>query len=204
MTELIEKADSGLPGKFADNFYIIPDSIEFDAWVRAGDVLQAIQKNVNWWVGDWLLFGETHFPDRYSQAVFMTGKSDTTLRNCAWVASVFPPEERRNLSFTHHFEVAGMESIEDRNYLLNKAEEEEWSCGMLRRMRYDEIDKMGPVMPEVATSSRSIPPHLQEAVNEFSNALIEYPLPSGTSEALFEVPFDWGHIELRVVRSGIE
>ena len=187
---------SGLTGSFIDNYYSLPDNVEWDDWVKAGAVLQTIHKNINFWIGDWILFGESHFPETYSQAILLTGKSDATLRNCAWVASVFPPEQRRDLSFTHHFEVAGMDNVQDRDHLLDKAEEEEWSSLYLRKMRYDELGQTLPVMPE--PTGLELRSDMQRAVFDICDAASEL---SGMKDQSFRVPFDWGYVEMRVVRN---
>lgn len=187
---------SGLSGSFIDNYYKLPDSVGWDDWVRSGAVLQTIHKNINFWIGDWILFGESHFPETYSQAILLTGKSDATLRNCAWVASIFPPEQRRDLSFTHHFEVAGMDNIQDRDHLLDKAEEEDWSSLYLRKMRYDELGQTLPVMPEPLPVS--VTSELQQAVSDFCDVASQV---SNLKDQLFQVPFDWGYVEMRVVRN---
>jgi len=187
---------SGLTGSFIDNYYSLPDNVEWDDWVKAGAVLQTIHKNINFWIGDWILFGESHFPETYSQAILLTGKSDATLRNCAWVASVFPPEQRRDLSFTHHFEVAGMDNVQDRDHLLDKAEEEEWSSLYLRKMRYDELGQTLPVMPE--PTILTVPMELQQAVSDFCDAASQV---SSMKDQWFQVPFDWGYVEMKVVRN---
>ena len=187
---------SGLSGSFIDNYYSLPDSVGWDDWVRSGAVLQTIHKNINFWIGDWILFGESHFPETYSQAILLTGKSDATLRNCAWVASIFPPEQRRDLSFTHHFEVGGMDNIQDRDHLLDKAEEEDWSSLYLRKMRYDELGQTLPVMPEPLPVS--VTSELQQAVSDFCDVASQV---SNLKDQLFQVPFDWGYVEMRVVRN---
>ena len=187
---------SGLTGSFIDNYYSLPDNVEWDDWVKAGAVLQTIHKNINFWIGDWILFGESHFPETYSQAILLTGKSDATLRNCAWVASVFPPEQRRDLSFTHHFEVAGMDNVQDRDHLLDKAEEEEWSSLYLRKMRYDELGQTLPVMPE--PTILTVPMELQQAVSDFCDAASQV---SSMKDQWFQVPFDWGYVEMKVIRN---
>ena len=187
---------SGLSGSFIDNYYKLPGSVGWDDWVRSGAVLQTIHKNINFWIGDWILFGESHFPETYSQAILLTGKSDATLRNCAWVASIFPPEQRRDLSFTHHFEVAGMDNVQDRDHLLDKAEEEEWSSLYLRKMRYDELGQTLPVMPEPLPVS--VTSELQQAVSDFCDVASQV---SNLKDQLFQVPFDWGYVEMRVVRN---
>tara|TARA_R100000664_G_scaffold12647_2_gene20319 strand:+ start:1881 stop:2480 length:600 start_codon:yes stop_codon:yes gene_type:complete len=187
---------SGLSGSFVESHYLIPEDTSWEEWFKAGVVLQAIHKHINFWIGDWILYGENKFPDTYSQAVFLTGKSDTTLRNCAWVASVFPAVERRDLSWTHHLEVAGMENTADRDHLLDKAEEEEWSAGYLRSMRNEIVGQNLPVLPEPEVTRHTVPYDLQDAVNQFCSVVTEMEIKPQS----FQVPFDWGYIEMKVVK----
>jgi hypothetical protein len=192
---------AGLAGTFIENYYKIPANTQWEEWVKAGNVLQTIHKHINFWIGDWILFGEQYFSDTYSQAIFLTGKSDITLRNCAWIASVFPPEQRRDLSYTHHFEVAGMDNIEDRDYLLDKAEEEEWSAGHLRKMRYDEVGQTLPVLPVPDSTPYTIPYKLQDAVNTFCKELQDVTDMEDIREQSFQVPFEWGYIEMKIMKT---
>ena len=187
---------SGLSGAFIDGHYMIPDETSWDEWVRAGAILQTIHKHINFWIGDWILYGENKFPDTYSQAIFLTGKSDATLRNCAWVASVFPPVDRRDLSWTHHLEVAGMENTADRDHLLDKAEVEELSSGHLRAMRNEIVGQNLPVLPEPESTPYTVPYELQDAVNQFCSVVTEMEI----KDQSFQVPFDWGYIEMKVVK----
>tara|TARA_R110002020_G_scaffold75738_4_gene192482 strand:+ start:7018 stop:7632 length:615 start_codon:yes stop_codon:yes gene_type:complete len=191
---------SGLCGTFLESYYKIPDDTDWEGWLNDGNLLQIVHKNINWWIGDWILYGEQYFPNTYSQAIFLTGKSDTTLRNCAWVSSVYPPDQRRDLSFTHHLEVAGMDNLEDRNHLLDKAEEEEWSAGRLRRMRSAAIGQTVPSLPDPEVTPYTVPYRLQHAVNEFCKELESIPEMGDIKDQSFTIPFNWGHIEMTVVK----
>src|SRR6266568_4414813 len=68
------------------------------------------EKAVQFWIGEWLLYGENHYGKvRYEQAIEETGLDIQTLYNYKWVASKVPISLRRNnLSFHHHKEVAGL------------------------------------------------------------------------------------------------
>jgi hypothetical protein len=97
----------------------IPEGTSLDAWRRLGRQIFVISDSSVWWLGDWLVYGQTQFPDRYKRAIAETSLDYQTLRNYAWVArQVSPVQRREKLSFQHHAEVAG----------LSEAEQEEWLC----------------------------------------------------------------------------
>jgi hypothetical protein len=86
-----------------------------------------------WWLGDWLVYGEQSYGDRYKQAITDTSLSYQTLRNYAWVARAFPMSRRRDtLSFGHHVEVAALPE-QEQDLWLARAEQLNWSCNKLRR-----------------------------------------------------------------------
>ncbi len=74
-----------------------------------------------WWIGDWINYGDAAYGEKYAQALDETGLDVQTLMNAAWVAGRIPAglrEER--LSWTHHREVAALEP-EPRQALLERA-----------------------------------------------------------------------------------
>jgi hypothetical protein len=86
-----------------------------------------------WWIGDWLLFGQSEYGNRYKHAIAATGLDYQTLRNYAWVASRFDPARRRDtLSFGHHAEVAALPEA-DQEAWLRRCVVERWSRNELRR-----------------------------------------------------------------------
>ena len=66
-------------------------------WEAYGPVAAALVKNAMWVLGDWLLYGEHKWPDRYAQAMSLTGLSYTTLTNAVWVARECANTRRRVL-----------------------------------------------------------------------------------------------------------
>ncbi|MGE7388931.1 LmbU family transcriptional regulator [Streptomyces sp. NPDC004126] len=111
----------------------IPRGISMEAWRSLGQQIEAISNSSSWWLGDWLIYGQSEFPNRYKHAIAQTSLDYQTLRNYAWVARSFKPNQRlAELSFQHHAEVAGMEP-EERGRLLKQAAEHGWSRNELRR-----------------------------------------------------------------------
>jgi hypothetical protein len=123
----------------------------FDKWLSIGRDLAITANSAAWWLGDWLIYGETAFTGRYRSAIEQTSLDYKTLRNYAWVARRFAPERRREgLSFGHHAEVAAL-SEPEQNFWLRKAETLGWSRNELRhgvRASLREREETGGERPE--------------------------------------------------------
>ena len=74
-----------------------------------------------WILGDWLVYGENQWPERYPQAESITGLSYSTLTGASWVAKSIPICRRRQtLEWWPHSEVAGLDPPEQ-DKILNGA-----------------------------------------------------------------------------------
>jgi len=81
----------------------LPPDLPYERWERLGKTLKDMEKGVQFWLGDWLLYGESHYPDRYTQATEETGYTHGALRNMAYVARAVPPSSRDDaLTFSHY------------------------------------------------------------------------------------------------------
>jgi hypothetical protein len=106
--------------------------LPYEDWWKLGDYLLGVADSSAWWVGDWLLFGQRVYADRYQLAIQRTGFDYQTLRNYAWVASRFHPSRRQDvLSFSHHAEVAALDEREQNEWLV-RAMANGWSRNKLR------------------------------------------------------------------------
>ena len=109
-----------------------PETLTYAEWVRAGRNVARIASSSAWFIGDWLVCGQSRYEDRYREAIKAVGLDYQTVRNYAWVARRFPVERRREgLSFQHHAEVASL-SPQEQDRLLAAAEEGGWSRNALR------------------------------------------------------------------------
>jgi len=112
---------------------LLRDGVAFDDWSRMGDEIARLSSASAWWLGDWMLFGQRSYRDRYRVAVERTGLDYQTLRNYAWVAgSVAMSRRRDTLSFQHHAEVAALSEPEQELWLA-RAEGLRWTRSELRR-----------------------------------------------------------------------
>ncbi|WP_245667284.1 LmbU family transcriptional regulator [Actinomadura macra] len=111
----------------------MPVGLTFDSWRHIGRNLKMITDSSGWWLGDWLVYGENRFPNRYRVVIEETALDYQTLRNYAWVARKFPAWRRRDtLSLQHHAEIAALPEREQDRW-LERAERGKWSTRRLRR-----------------------------------------------------------------------
>lgn len=111
----------------------IETALTFDTWERAGLKFAQITDSTAWCLGDWLIYGQSEFSDRYKRAIEAANLDYQTLRNYAWVARRFSLARRRvSLSFQHHAEVAALRP-EIQDQFLDLAEAGGWSRNELRR-----------------------------------------------------------------------
>lgn len=91
-----------------------------------------MKRSMSWWIGDLINFGEGLYPDRYSQAMEVTGLKYETLSNYAWVCRHVARSRRRDhLSFSVHDAVAKQEPSQQ-TYWLEQAEQHRWTTAELR------------------------------------------------------------------------
>jgi hypothetical protein len=137
----------------------IPRTVDFDTWEEAGRKIARISVSSTWCLGDWLIYGQDKYADRYRLAIDSARLDYQTLRNYAWVARRFELSRRRNrLSFQHHAEVAALPP-EDQDRWLDLAEGKGWSRNELRKnirtgSRGQEIqDTSGILLPRLYVSA---------------------------------------------------
>ncbi|MEV7192280.1 LmbU family transcriptional regulator [Streptomyces sp. NPDC093510] len=110
----------------------IPEVLAYSKWEHAGQRLSGIATSSSWCLGDWLLYGQRAYTDRYHRAIEAAGLDYQTLRNYAWVARRFEIDRRwEALSFQHHAEVAALPA-EEQDRWLGHATEQGWSRNKLR------------------------------------------------------------------------
>jgi hypothetical protein len=106
--------------------------MEHRDWVAAGRRLGAIGRVSQWWVGDWIHYGNSKWGEKYAEAARITGYDVASLRNMASVATRFDLSLRSDkLTWSHHVLLASLEPDEQR-YWLDRASQERFSVNDLR------------------------------------------------------------------------
>ena len=118
--------------KFNPLELIIEGEHTIEQWLEAGKLLTGMESSLNWWIGDWLVFGEHNYGQKYSQAETITNHRQDYLKACNFVSGKIPSANRvYGLSWSHHREVCPL-SPEDQKVWLTKALEQEWTVSELR------------------------------------------------------------------------
>jgi hypothetical protein len=101
-------------------------------WAAVGRRFGEIGRCSQWWLGDWILYGNQRFGERYTRAVKLTGYDVQSLMNMVYVASRFVVSRRReSLSWSHHAALAAMDVAEQERW-LDRAGTERLSVADLR------------------------------------------------------------------------
>lgn len=123
-----------------------PAELTFEEWTAIGNTLQQVGASLNWWIGDWLNYGERKWGEMYAQAIEVTGWNYETLRTAKWVAGNVNLSIRIDkLSWTHHRYVADLPPDEQADW-LNRALTDGWRSKQLR----DAIKaskQLSPILP---------------------------------------------------------
>jgi len=110
-------------------FRRIPSLDEFESICNT---LGAMDRSIMWWIGDALAYGEITYGETYTQFAELTGKDIETIKKAKKVCERVEIGRRRpSLSFSHHDEVAYLESDQQEFYLA-KAEKEKLTRKELR------------------------------------------------------------------------
>ncbi len=134
--------------------------LPLEQWLDCGRRLGALGRGVAWWLGDWLLYGNMRYGEKYARAARVTGYDPQSLMNMSYVASCFNPSRRREqLSWSHHAELAALEPDQQDRW-LDFAQTQRLSVHSLRL----EVRAWRRSEPERSVAARHAPAHdLREA-----------------------------------------
>ncbi|HEX4304590.1 MAG TPA: hypothetical protein VHZ54_01005 [Solirubrobacterales bacterium] len=117
---------------FGKTAWIPEEKMDHADWIVAGRRLGAIGRCSQWWVGDWIRYGNAKWGEKYVEAARVTGYDVASLRNMAWVAAQFDLSLRSDkLTWSHHVLLAPFEP-EEKRYWLERASAERFSVADLR------------------------------------------------------------------------
>lgn len=127
------------------------ENLDLAEWIRAGQRLGMIGRCSQWWLGDWIRYGNVKFGEKYSRAAKITGYDVQTLMNIVYVVSRFEVSRRReDLSWSHHETVASLQLAEQERW-LDRAIEHKLSVADLRlELRSERAREKALALPEAA------------------------------------------------------
>lgn len=136
---------------FTTTQLIIPKGMPFERWEALGKDLRKAGKGIQFWIGDWIRYGEHEYGQKYAQAIEATGKAEQTLQNYVFVAENVHSSRRRELDvvdFSTHAEVASLPAKEQER-ILAAAEKEELTVKQVRREVSKAKRKLGREKSEI-------------------------------------------------------
>ena len=134
----------------------LSDQLDFDEWCAIGARLGKATSGLSWAIGDWVSHGFWTYGKRDEEGMAATGLAYDTLDSLhRYVAERFENlRRRRNLSWSHHREVAALDKV-DQELWLDRAEREKLAEGPPRGGRRGEAASRSlrlpdPVLAELA------------------------------------------------------
>jgi hypothetical protein len=111
---------------------VIEGTPTIDEWIEYGRKLRRVETSMNWIIGDYLVYGEFKYGEKYAQAL------DESMANSwkvyHWVSKHVPPKRRRaDLSWSHHRLIANLPA-EYQTKVLEKAANEHLAIREVGRM----------------------------------------------------------------------
>jgi len=127
----------------------LPADIAWDSYVALGSFLGELKSRGNFYLGDWLIFGEGTFGERFAQAGEATGLSEQTLLRVMTICRNVPPSRRHpQLSWSVHACVASLGAREQKMW-LKRAAEHGWGYAELRKaMQAARTDAAPPIFDD--------------------------------------------------------
>jgi hypothetical protein len=130
-------AKSGLLKPTSLDLAALDEALPYATYEQIGKFLGAMNRSCAWWIGDWLVYGEGVYKEKFAQAASETGLAEQTLLNRAYVCRHVPPERRiEGLAFGVHALVAALSGREQKKWLA-EAKKNGWGREDLRRAMRD-------------------------------------------------------------------
>jgi hypothetical protein len=111
-TKLLDELDANGALK-ATGLYLHKPDLTYSEYEAVGGLLGRMHQSLRFAIGDWLLLGETQFPDKAAQAAEVLQISEAGMLEYLRVSQKVPRSIRReNLSWSHHRAVAALEVVD--------------------------------------------------------------------------------------------
>lgn len=111
-------------GAVIDNGLFLPADLAYETYESVGAMLGSLHQATGFLIGDYLLYGEHTYGERYAQAALLLGLSPQTCANYQSIAKRVPPGRRKQgVSFSIHGEIASLEPQEQERWLEIAANE---------------------------------------------------------------------------------
>ena len=130
---------------------VLPDDLQFDAWVNLGRDLFTRHRQTEWMLADWLKVGAERFHDEAQFNLFLgeIGVDPKRAIADAKVAKLIPPSWRSDrISFEVCKHIAKVEDEDLRRRFLKQAVEEHWNEKRAHHAVVEHKSETGQLLPD--------------------------------------------------------
>lgn len=122
-------AVQAIPGELTETSLTLREGLTLNEWITVMTTLKQMSRSIQWWVGDAMAYGESHYGE---DAFAHLEQSDKTLANWATTCRKIDPSRRREeVSYSVHAEVASL-PVEEQVNVLEEAARDGWTVGQTR------------------------------------------------------------------------
>jgi hypothetical protein len=151
-------------------------------------------KRIEWALGDALQFAERRYGDTYAQWVEETGLSENTLATYRWVADrIEPLRRRKDVGWSHHREVAGIDDPTIQDRLLDEAADKGMTRWEVRqRVKAEQEQRRGHAVAADGAALDTEPLTWQPGISDLTaeaRAALEANAPGGRHRLGYEQGF---------------
>lgn len=162
--------------KFTETQLIFDEALSLDDWKVLGKNLKQLEHSVQFYIGDWIRFGERKgymrknvSSDIYDEAVEITGYSRKSLQMFKHVAEN-SSSRLEELPYNHHQEVISMPA-DKQEELLKKALKEKWNRNRLR-LEVKAMKQQSPKPEPVKVMPEKLQPAPKEKISKEEQKII--------------------------------
>lgn len=154
-----------LPGRVTATSVELPAKLAYEDFVTIGLKLGQLKHFTKFAIGDWLVYGEHNYGERYAQAAAEIGLSSDEAHMLHYVSSRVAVSARNiSLFWSHHKEVAKLEPKKQVQW-LDRAAKERWTVKIL----CEQLESKGLRQPRrklLSDPARHVPTEFHEETPE--------------------------------------
>ena len=151
--------------------FALAEEISYEAFESIGAMLGVFDRATKWWIGDWLMYGEDRFPDRYPQAALLTGLSEQTLMQRVTTARAIPANRRRHLvNYSVHVEVRKLPPRQQTKWLRYAEEHASTVADIRAQLKATRTDERPTELPMSAVATELLVDAVRDLVRNAEKA----------------------------------
>ncbi len=184
-----------MPVEYSNIGLLIDGQLSLDEWAATGFAISQMTKSITWWLGDWIVYGESLYGEKSAQFIDAEQFQPDQVRYARWVATEFPPSRRRYEVGVSYYAAVRTLPEPQQDELLEAASQHVISRDELRQA----VRKLQGTSSDVAKPPAS-PPVEAPMPSPFHDAHPESEPPRGEMWELIEWIHGHGYIDEQIAK----